>query len=491
MPTLLLVDDEPSVLYAMEKGLRTKNLTILSVETAKAGIQAVRDHRPDAVVCDVRLPDMSGLDAFQRMREIDPQLPVIIVTAHATTDTAIEAMKRGAFEYLLKPYNLDELKATVAKAIELSLVSRIPALFDQDQESITDSDGIVADRIVGNSKAMQHAYKEIGRVAPRNVNVLILGESGTGKELVARAIYQHSLRAKNPFLAINCAAIPENLLESELFGHEKGSFTSADRKRIGKFEQAHGGTLFLDEIGDMSIAAQAKVLRILQDGCFERVGSSETIQSEVRVIAATNSNLEKAIVAKAFREDLFYRLNTFTIRLPALRERAEDIPRLVEYFTHRFGIDLDKQNLRVSEECVALLMQHTWPGNIRELQSAIKYAIVRTTSDVITMDCLPDSVKQNPFKLGVSAAVPLSEPDSARYPELRALIQQLIDTHQPNIQDIVYAEVDKVLYEQVLSQVGGHQSQAAEILGISRTTFRHRLQSLGMNVSKILKSTDD
>ena len=338
MPTLLLVDDEPNVLYAMEKGLRTENLKILTVETAKGGIQAVKDHRPDAVVCDVRLPDMSGLDAFNKMREIDPHLPVIIITAHASTDTAIEAMKRGAFEYLLKPYDLSELKEAVGKAIELSRISRVPAVFDH--KPLEDAEGVVVDRIVGDSRAMQHAYKEIGRVAPQNVNVLLLGESGTGKELVARAIYQHSLRASKPFLAINCASIPENLLESELFGHEKGAFTNADRRRIGKFEQAHTGTLFLDEIGDMSISAQAKVLRVLQDGCFDRVGGAETIRSDVRIIAATNCNLEESIAKKTFREDLFYRLNTFTIRLPALRERLEDLPRLVEYFVHRFGLDL-------------------------------------------------------------------------------------------------------------------------------------------------------
>lgn len=489
MPTLLLVDDEPSVLYAMEKGLRAENLKILSVETAKAGIQVVRDHRPDAVVCDVRLPDMSGLDAFQKMREIDPHLPVIIITAHASTDTAIEAMKRGAFEYLLKPYDLSELKETVSKAIELSRISRVPAVFDRTP--LEDTDGVVVDRIVGDSRAMQQAYKEIGRVAPQNVNVLILGESGTGKELVARAIYQHSLRASKPFLAINCAAIPENLLESELFGHEKGAFTSADRKKIGKFEQAHTGTLFLDEIGDMSISAQAKVLRVLQDGCFDRVGGSETIRADVRIIAATNCDLEESIAKKAFREDLFYRLNTFTIRLPALRERLEDLPRLVDYFVHRFGLDLGKRKLRVSEECMQCLRAHQWPGNIRELQSALKYAIVRSTSDVITLDCLPESIKPNhgfhpPQDADSNPAI-----ESSRYSDLRTFIRELIESKQSDLNDAVHAEVDKILYEQVLDHVDGHQAQAAEMLGISRTTFRNRLQSFGMIIGKTLKSNEE
>ncbi len=487
MTTLLIVDDESSIRYAMEKGLRTEGLKILTSETAQAGIEAVNYHRPDVVVCDIRLPDMSGLDAFQKMREIDPHLPVIIITAHATTDTAIEAMKRGAFDYLLKPYDLNELKEAVNKAIELSRISRV--LTDFDQSTDHDVGDPKVDRVVGNSKAMQEVYKEIGRVAPQNVNVLILGESGTGKELVARAIYQHSARSMKPFLAINCAAIPETLLESELFGHEKGAFTNAERRRIGKFEQADGGTLFLDEIGDMSLGAQAKVLRILQDGRFERVGGNETLQCDVRIIAATNNNLEQSILKRTFREDLFYRLNTFSIQLPPLRERLEDLPRLVEYFVHRFGRDLGRPSLRISPECIAALSEHNWPGNVRELQSAIKYAIVRASSEVITPDCLPTSVKPN----NVLAA----QPASAEQPQvptnladLRALIRQLLETKPTELDDAVHTEVDRVLYEEVLKHVGGHLTQATEILGISRTTFRTRLQQLGLSIGKTLKTAD-
>lgn len=481
MQTLLLVDDEPSVLYALEKGLRGDQLKILTAQTAKAGIEAVRQHAPDAVICDVRLPDQSGLDAFQKMREIDPRLPVIIITAHATTDTAIEAMKRGAFDYLLKPYDLDELRQSVAKALDLSRISRVAAVFDQSTDSMAD-DGSV-DRIIGNSRPMQEAYKEIGRVAPQNVNVLILGESGTGKELVARAIYQHSLRANKPFLAVNCAAMPDALLESELFGHEKGAFTSADKRRIGKFEQAHTGTLFLDEIGDMSLAAQAKILRILQDGRFERVGGNETLHADVRIIAATNVNLEDAITLKAFREDLFYRLNTFTIRLPALRERLDDMPRLVEHFLTRFGKGLGKTNLRVSPECLQSFLSHSWPGNVRELQSTIKYSIVRATSDVITPDCLPDSVKL------IGTSTDATAHDSATLPfDLRAFIHELIESKQFDLDSVVHAEVDRILYNEVLRRVDGHQTQASEMLGISRTTFRARMQSLGIALGKSVKT---
>ncbi len=487
MPTLLIVDDESSIRYAMERGLRSEGMKIITAETAQSGIDAVNHHRPDVVVCDIRLPDMSGLDAFQKMRELDPHLPVIIITAHATTDTAIEAMKRGAFDYILKPYDLGELKEAIAKAAELSRISRV--LTDFDQSASNEVSDPKVDRVIGNSRAMQQVYKEIGRVAPQNVNVLILGESGTGKELVARAIYQHSARSMKPFLAINCAAIPETLLESELFGHEKGAFTNADRRRIGKFEQADGGTLFLDEIGDMSLGAQAKVLRILQDGHFERVGGNETLYCDVRIIAATNNNLEQSILQKSFREDLFYRLNTFSIHLPPLRERLEDLPRLVEYFAQRFGRELGRSSLRISPECIASLSEHTWPGNVRELQSAIKYAIVRATSEIVTADCLPASVKPSTHVANPTATTEPSR-NSSDLSDLRALIRNLLQAKASELHDVIHTEVDKVLYEEVLRHVGGHMTQATEILGISRTTFRTRLQQLGLAIGKTLKNAD-
>ena len=288
MPKLLIVDDEPGILYSLRASLETDETTVLTAPTAKLGLAAVAREKPDAVLLDLRLPDMSGLDAFDRVREKDPRLPVIIMTAHGNTDTAIEATKRGAFEYLLKPVDLHQVEELVRKAFDLRRMQATPAVIGESPDVDTSTDN--SDPIIGRCPAMHDAYKAIGRVASQDVTVLILGESGTGKELVARAIYQHSDRAGKPFLAINCAAIPEALLESELFGHEKGAFTGADRKRIGKFEQADGGTLFLDEIGDMSPATQAKVLRVLQDQQFERVGGNETIKTNVRVLAATNQN---------------------------------------------------------------------------------------------------------------------------------------------------------------------------------------------------------
>ena len=341
MHKLLIVDDEKNVLYSLEKGLKPDGYVILTADTAKKGVALVRDSKPDAVLLDLRLPDMSGLDAFDRMRSLDPRLPVIIMTAHGTTDTAIEAMKRGAYEYLLKPVKLNELRQIVAGAIDVSRLSRVPAVFDHEAEPPA------VDRIVGSSATMQRVYKDIGRVASQEVNILILGESGTGKELVARAIFYHSGRSSGPFLAVNAAAIPETLLESELFGHERGSFTGADRKRLGKFEQANHGTLFLDEIGDMSIATQAKVLRPA-GWQIRRVGGNETIQTDVRIIAATNQNLEQLIEEGRFRQDLYYRLKVFTLELPPLRNRLEDLPELLDHFVKLYNRELGKQIQLVS-----------------------------------------------------------------------------------------------------------------------------------------------
>ncbi len=387
MPTLLIVDDEPNLLYSLKKGLETDQLRVVTAETAEAGIEAVRMHSPDAVILDVRLPDMSGLDAFAEMRQFDARIPVILITAYSTTETAIEAMKLGAYDYLLKPVEFDKLNDVVERALEISRMSRVPATFADE------SDDPNADHIVGHSPKMQDVYKAIGRVAIQDVNVLIVGESGTGKEMVARAILHHSRRSKGPFLAINCAALPEPLLESELFGHERGSFTGADKRHIGKFEQINGGTIFLDEIGDMTSATQAKVLRLLQDGTFERVGSSETIRVDVRVIAATNKDLEAMVEEGDFRQDLYYRLKVFTIELPSLRERTDDIPLLVEHFIRLFNRDFGKNVRSIEPQAMRTLEQYEWPGNIRELQSAMKHALVRSVGPVLTVDFLPASCR--------------------------------------------------------------------------------------------------
>jgi len=477
MARLLVIDDEANVCYSLERALASETLEVISAETAKEGIDRVRRDCPDVVILDVRLPDISGLEAYGQIREIDPRVPVIVITAHSTTETAIEAMKLGAYEYLLKPVDLQQLREVLASALELSRLGRVPTVLDEPGQA-ADAPG---DRLIGRSAAMQNVYKAIGRVASQDVTVLILGESGTGKELVARAIYQHSRRARGPLLAINCAAIPETLLESELFGHEKGSFTGADRRRIGKFEQASGGTIFLDEVGDMSPATQSKLLRLLQEQRFERVGGNETIQTDVRMIAATNQDLASLVAKGRFRQDLFYRLNVFAVRVPPLRQHMEDLPLLVEHFLAQANRELDKHVDRVSPRAMRLLAQHHWPGNVRELESTIKYGLVHATSRVVTADCLPEALHQaaSPGQVRSVAAGPPTL-DVGEY------VGRLLDAKQPDTYDDVIAAVDRVVLSEVLKRTKGNQVEAAKLLGISRNTLRAKLHDLGLAIEKQL-----
>jgi two-component system nitrogen regulation response regulator GlnG len=476
VPKLIIIDDEPNLLYSLKKSLQSDSLEVVTAGTAESGISAVREHQPDAVILDVRLPDMSGLDAFSIIHEIDARVPVIMITAFSTTETAIEAMKRGAFEYLLKPVEFEMLLATVENAIEISLMSRVPATF-----GIETGVDVCADQIVGKSHAMQEVYKSIGKVAPQDVNALILGESGTGKEMVARAIYQHSCRAERPFLAINCAALPENLLESELFGHERGSFTGADKRRIGKFEQVNKGTIFLDEIGDMTPATQAKVLRLLQDGSFERVGNNESIRVDVRVIAATNRNLIEMIKDGDFREDLYYRLSVFMIELPPLRDRPEDIPVLVEHFVNLFNRDMRKTIRSIAPDAMARLQQYSWPGNVRELQSAIKHALVRNVGEVLAVNSLPAACRRS---ANVDSGDPLSRLDVEN---IRQYIDDLLAEEQINLYQKLHNEIDRILLPEILTHVQGNQAQASELLGIARSTLRSKIAGFGLTFEKRLK----
>jgi two-component system nitrogen regulation response regulator GlnG len=477
MPRLLVVDDEPNVRYSLQRGLCSDTLEVVTAATGRQAIDLARRHPPDAVILDVCLTDMSGLEAFDHIREIDPNLPVIVITARATTETAIEATKRGAYEYLLKPVDFHQLQELVAKAIELSRLRHVPAVFAEEAAP----DDAPVDRIVGRCPAMQEVYKAIGRVAPLDVPVLILGESGTGKELVARALYHHSPRNGKPFLAINCAAIPEALLESELFGHERGAFTGAERRRIGKFEQADFGTIFLDEIGDMTSATQPRVLRLLQEQRFERLGGNETIQTDVRIIAATNQDLENLVSQGRFRRDLFYRLKVITIRLPALRERREDIGLLTEHFLKGFNRALGKQVRSASPEVLRLLEQYDWPGNVRELQSTLKHAVVRATGDALTPDCLPENIVQ-----GTRSVISVLPTVSGSALDVVDLVARLLRSGEEEIYRKVCAEVDRAVVETVLRYVKGNQLQASELLGISRNTLRAKLRSLGLAVEKQL-----
>lgn len=479
MAKLLIIDDEPNLLYSVKKSLESDSLEVITAATAEQGIASVRDHEPDAVILDVRLPDMSGLDAFNDIHKIDPRVPVIIITAYSTTETAIEAMKRGAFEYLLKPVDFDTLCRTVARAIEISQMSRVPAIFEVGGEVNAD-----ADQIVGRSPSMQEVFKAIGQVAPQDVNALVLGESGTGKEMVARAIYQHSRRSDRQFLAINCAALSESLLESELFGHERGSFTGADKRRIGKFEQMNKGTIFLDEIGDMTSATQAKVLRLLQDGSFERVGSNETVQSDVRVIAATNRNLMEDVREGRFREDLYYRLSVFTIELPPLRERKDDIPIFVEHFINIFNRDLNKRVRSIAPEAMAMLMNYSWPGNVRELQSAVKHALVRSVGEVMSANSLPAACCDQPLKA-------TGDDSGLNVENIRQFINELLSTDESSIYQRMHNEIDRILLPEILSHADGNQAQASEVLGIARSTLRTKITDLGLAFEKRLKADNE
>jgi two-component system nitrogen regulation response regulator GlnG len=471
MPTLLVVDDEPSILYFFRQAFAEPEVTLLTASSAAEGIEAVTRQRPDVVILDINLPDASGLEAFRRIHEIDPKIPVIFITGHGTMATAIEAMRLGAYEYLLKPLELDQLSDLVERAVEISRLMRVPAVIPDGGQAEEDSDAVL-----GRCPTMQEVYKAIGRVAPQDVTVLILGESGTGKELVARAIYHYSKRAEGPFLAINCAAIPEALLESELFGHEKGAFTGADRRRIGKFEQAGGGTLFLDEIGDMTPLTQTKILRVLQGQEFERVGGNQPIKADVRVIAATNRDLEKMVAEGTFRGDLYYRLNVYTITLPPLRERGDDLPLLAEHFIRRFSRDLNKDVRGIAPEALELLRAYPWPGTVRELQSVIKQALLQTTGSVLLPEFLPPALHGS-REGGLGR-------ESFDYGGLTSFIQDQLRAGSTTLYSDYQALTDRHLLGEVLRHTNGNISQAARILGITRPTLRNRLHALGLSAGR-------
>jgi nitrogen regulation protein NR(I) len=478
VPTLLVVDDEPSILHFFRRAFELPEVRLLTAETAAAGLEAVRAEQPDVVILDVNLGDASGLELFQQIRAVDSRIPVIFITGHGTTATAIEAMQLGAYEYLLKPLELDELSSLVERAFEISRLMKVPPVIEQGPETSGSSDVMV-----GRCPAMQAVYKSIGRVAAQDVTVLVLGESGTGKELVARAIYHYSPRAKGPFLAINCAAIPEALLESELFGHEKGAFTGADRKRIGKFEQCNGGTLFLDEIGDMSPLTQTKILRVLQSQEFERVGGNELIRTDVRVLAATNRDLEKMVAEGTFRGDLYYRLNVFSIHLPAVRERGDDIPLLARHFVHRFSQELGKDVHSIADETFEALRQYAWPGNVREFQSVIKQALLHATGPVLLPEFLPNSIRN---QAGPSQTAVATDD----FAELSSFIQERLTAGSQTIYAEVQAIVDRRLIKLLLDHTRGNLTQAAKLLGMTRATLRAKVHALGLS-AELASSKDD
>jgi two-component system nitrogen regulation response regulator GlnG len=473
MATLLLIDDDPDLLP--DQVAHVFPAPAHRVEIARTGSEAlgrVTDIRPDVILLDLRLPDQSGLEVLKQLRQIDARIPVVLVTVVRSAESAIEAMRHGAYDYLLKPLDLQKLNRVIGEALKVARLMREPAVVagtPPDEE-------LPGEAIIGSCPGMQEAYKSIGRVADQSFPVLITGESGTGKELVARAIYQHGPRAKAPFLALNCAAIPENLLESELFGHEKGAFTGADRRRIGKFEQCNGGTLFLDEIGDMPPATQAKMLRVLQEQTFERVGGDETIRTDVRLIAATHRDLKAWSEEGKFRPDLYYRLGVFTIHLPPLRERGDDLPLLISHFLRRLGRELGRDVREASPEALERLRAYSWPGNIREVQNVLKQALLRASGNVLLPAFIPESLRGLPH----SPAAP-----SGKEPGVEEFLVRL--RMGPDLRDL-YAEahrrLDRLLLPRVLEHTGGSQHQAALRLGIARQTLRLKLRDLGLSAPR-------
>lgn len=500
IPRLLVVDDESLILDSFRFAFPLPHYEVLTATNGKQALEIFAAGSPDVVICDIKLPDMTGIDLFRRLHSEDPKIPVILMTGHGTAGTAIDAMRAGAFEYVLKPLDPDTLIPLVESAAETSRLMRVPAQLPAGEHfgsAPTDS----ADVLIGACPAMQEVYRAIGRVAPQNVTVLILGESGTGKEVVARAIYNYSQRSAKPFLAINCAAIPEQLLESELFGHERGSFTGAERKRIGKFEQCSGGTLFMDEIGDMTPLMQTKVLRVLQDQQFERVGGNETIQTDVRLIAATNRDLESMIARRDFRSDLFYRLNVYSITLPPLRDRGEDIGRLADHFRHVFSRELNKQITHLSPEAIQLLTKYHWPGNVRELQSVIKHAILEATGPVLVPAFLPDTIHAPALQVNgdrrTRSSIPA--PDSGAEEPLMplaghedgttdwdAVVSNLLLTGSESIYEESLHLMERNVICRVLRHTQGNQLQAARLLGLSRATLRVKCRTLGITIETVV-----
>lgn len=524
MSKVLIIDDDRMIRMTVQRGLSSDGFEVIEAANAAEGLAAVDAHRPDVALVDVFMPEMNGLELFRKIRALDRKLPMIFVTSDTSSETTIEAMRLGAFDYLAKPINLQQLKNLTASAAESRRLMDHPVAL-----SLT-GEGESGERFVGRSGVMLEVLKAVGRVAGQDVTVLVRGESGTGKDLVARAIVQHSNRKDFPFVAVNCAAIPDQLLESELFGHEKGAFTGAERRRVGKFEQCDNGSIFLDEVGDMSPLVQGKVLRLLQDQSFQRVGGNEEIRTNVRIVAATNRNLEQMVIDGEFREDLFYRLNGFTIQLPPLRERQEDIPLLLEYFLRRARKEMNKSNLDgLSPAALAMLQAYHWPGNVRQLQSVVRQAVLNTTGTVLGIEALPSIVSQprrevmavkEPAAIaaaGVSTLAPTSpvaanvsaegtladagfEPlgTDVTYGELPTFaaedlaqpnqgIVEFIESRLQNSTDL-YAEamreLERYLFTRVLETTGGNQSRAAEILGITRGKVRDRIAAFNIQLDR-------
>jgi DNA-binding NtrC family response regulator len=462
---LLLIEDDDVTATLLRRGLCKEGYLVTVASHGDAGLRLATEGDFEVVLSDLRMPGLDGLELVTRLSRAHPHLPVLLMTAHGTSEVAIEATKRGAYDYLLKPFQMPELLEVLEKAVRSRRLMADPVVLGNEPASSKEA-------IIGSSRSMQAIFKEIGRVAARPVPVLIRGETGTGKELIARAIFQHSDRSNRPFIAVNCAAIPETLLESELFGHERGAFTGAEARRIGRFEQAEGGTLFLDEIGDMIPGTQVKLLRVLQEKTIQRLGGRDLIPVNVRVLAATHRNLEDAVAAKEFREDLLYRINVVTITIPPLRQRSEDIPELVNYFLRRHGPDLGVETPGIRAEALDLLQRHAWHGNVRELENTVRKALLLSRGYPIDVELMKQVISDSP-----------SAPNRAGLP-FAGHVAALLDSARLGQAEGVYhrimADVERELLTQTITLADGNLSRAARWLGITRLTLRDKLAALGL-----------
>ena len=461
-----IIDDDRSIRWVLEKALEKANMDVISYENANRIMNELEKGQPDAIVTDIRMPGVNGLELLEKLNENYPELPVIIMTAHSDLDSAVSAYQGGAFEYLPKPFDVDEAVEMVSRAVELGKEKQVDVTENPEKDT----------RIIGEAPAMQEVFRAIGRLARSNITVLINGESGTGKELVAHALHQHSPRAGENFIAINTAAIPKDLLESELFGHEKGAFTGAQSMHRGRFEQADGGTLFLDEIGDMPAELQTRLLRVLAEGEFYRVGGRTAVKVDVRIIAATHQNLEKLVEQGRFREDLFHRLNVIRIHVPPLRERREDIPLLMNFFLTSAAKELNSEVKRLLPETEEYLMGIEWQGNVRQLANLCRWLTVMAPGQEVHIDDLPPELRDTTLSTdsGIS--------DNWQKALERWADSRLVNGEQ-DLLNVAVPDFERIMIRSALRKTGGRRQDAAKLLGWGRNTLTRKIKDLGMEMN--------
>jgi len=462
--TIWIIDDDRSIRWVLEKALGKAGYATRSFESGEGVLERLRESPPAAIITDIRMPGINGLDLLQEIRRESAALPVIVMTAHTDLESAVDSYRGGAFEYLPKPFDLPEAVRLVNRAVDESAAA-------EEQASATPEEFAAPASLIGEAPAMQEVFRAIGRLANSRVNVLLCGESGTGKELVARALHTHSTRADKPLVTINTAAVPAELLESELFGHEKGAFTGAHEQRIGRFEQAHGGTLFLDEIGDMPAYLQTRLLRVLSDHRFYRVGGRRELEVDVRIIAATHQDLEKSVAEGRFREDLFHRLNVIRLVLPPLRDRQADIPLLAEHFLGAGARELQVEPRQLTAEAMSVLQSYHWPGNVRQLENVCRWITVMAPSQTVTPDDLPPELRRRDETDG--------EPEWTRL--LRRTVERQLNLGERDILQKLGGEFERALLTTALKHTEGHKQEAARRLGWGRNTLTRKLKELGID----------